>query len=337
MAGHVGSRIMLIIIVWAFLILDIIFRSLAINGQSVIFRNTTAVNNALYQTEITPDPFTYYIWIFIYICQVVFMSYAFASLLRPSGPGYLYTHPNYLPPAVYLAYMISLIASIVWTFLWDNGEIVAALIFRIISTIAAYVSLGVSMYGLFTNQKLLVSYGNPKEYIWVIALVHNVLGLYAMWLMIETLVNLSAVLVYSADVHQNASGSISLAFLTGLVVLYSLVDLAFFERYFRYLYMPMLVLIWAFAGILIGNLDWSTSNTVFTLGLIIVTSIVLFVKVTLSVLRAIDKPLFKQSNLMGNLPNGFASNAPTSNFTPAVNVPPVTSPPLAFSGYPSLS
>ena len=230
------------------------------------------------------------------------MIYSFATLLRASGPGYLYTHPNYLPPTVYISFIVALLASLVWLFLWDNEQLEAALFFLLVTATCVYVSLAVASHGVFTNQKALVSYGHPREYRWVLALVVNPLGLYAMWLTVASLVNLSVVLVYTVGVSQSAGGSITLAVLTGLVVVYALVDLAFFERYFRYLYTPFLCLIWAFVGILIGNLDWDTSNTVFTLGLLIVTIVIFLLKVVLSIYRAVRKPLFKTSKGADALP-----------------------------------
>ena len=123
-------------------------------------------------------------------------------------------------------------------------------------------------------------------------LVQNSFGIYATWVTIATLLNLTIVLQHFAHVQADIAGTIFLTILTVEAVAYWILDNFVFDKYLRYLWMPYIVLHVALIGSLYGNWHIETRNTIFTLALLCLGFTLTMIKLGLTIWRWRKRPIF---------------------------------------------
>ena len=160
----------------------------------------------------------------------------------------------------------------------------------------------------------------------MIAIILNGLATYAAWCSIATLLNVNIVLAYIVDIELHIASSIALGehaffilndfkycklshqsslslfivlyflLVSGALALdilvYAVVDLVLFEKHFRYVYTPYIVLAVALTGSLEKNWDSANSNTIFTVAICCMAAILFCVKFVMSIVRSRSHPVF---------------------------------------------
>jgi len=290
---HSVPRMILIILTCLVLIATLIMNMLSGFLDSVdigLFVSSTTNVSDKYYTQITPAGWTFSIWGAIYIYQLIFMIYALSTICTNTENGYVYTQ-NFIHPAVYLIYILNLGCNITWLFMFDREYLELSLGFLAGITFTLYLCIGITMHGIATYGKKMMDIGHRGQVVAAIAIVLNGLATYATWCSIATLLNLNIVLAYVLDIQLHIASAIALGALALDIVVYALIDLVLFERHFRYVYTPYVVLAVALTGSLDKNWDSANSNTIFTLAIACMAAILFCVKFVMSIIRSRTHPI----------------------------------------------
>lgn len=132
-----------------------------------------------------------------------------------------------------------------------------------------------------------------RKDVWLVRfLVQNGLAMFAMWGTVASMFNFAVVLTYRTGARQSVSSSVALSIFTLEIVTWWVFDNFVFEKYFRFLLTPYLVLVLSIAGIASKNWDPTNANAVYTLVLFCVVVALTVAKVALLVWRQRHRPLF---------------------------------------------
>ena len=131
----------------------------------------------------------------------------------------------------------------------------------------------------------------------MLGLMTNAFAIYGTWVSVATLLGLGIVLAYTTGIPQQAASTIVLAILTVEIMIWLLLDLAFLEKFTRFLFTPYIVLIVALSGVLTKNYDGTDPNDIYTVMLLIVIILMLCVKICLVVHREMKDPAFKKDGV----------------------------------------
>jgi hypothetical protein len=253
-----------------------------------IFENKTGDISDKFYLTITPAGWTFgLIWAIIYTYQLVWYVYALTTICRRDNEGnYLYTLP-YLPSAFYIVFMVNNVVLVAWLVLWDRQWIQWSLLDIIFAPATLYVCLFISYKYLYDNIEVLKRRGAGKELWFVRVLIHNGMSFFATWVSIATLLNFGIVLTYIWSVKLQLSSTIVLAILSAEIVTYFVIDTCFIDKYIRYTITPYIVLVVALTGSITKNFDLDTNNrnSIFTVVMLAVSSLLLLTKLILVVRR----------------------------------------------------
>lgn len=129
--------------------------------------------------------------------------------------------------------------------------------------------------------------------IWMVRLVvQNGLAMFAMWGTVASMFNFAVVLTYRTGARQSVSSSVALSIFTLEIIIWWIFDNFVFEKYFRFLLTPYVVLILSIAGITSKNWDPANGNAVYTLVLFCLVVLLTGAKVALLVWRQKNRPLY---------------------------------------------
>lgn len=296
MSSHTGWRIALICA--GFLVYAItLFISYCSSNPSIdigIFLNETGTISDHFYLSITPAGWTFgVIWAIIYVYQAVWYLYALTTICRRDKHGqYLYTL-SYMPPALYIVFIINNIVIVAWLVLWDRQWIEWALLDIIFTPLTLYICLFLSFKYLYDNIMSLKRGEAGKEIWFVRILVQNGLAFFATWVSIATLLNFAMVLTYTWSVEMQIASSVALGILTLDIVVWFTLDNFFVDKFVRYTITPYIVLVIALVGSILKNFDLDTNyrNSVFTAVLLGVAGLLLIVKLTIVVVRHRKYPI----------------------------------------------
>lgn len=193
-----------------------------------------------------------------------------------------------------------------------------ALLFVNLMSCTLYVCLVVSLRRLDQFCRLLASSSvssaaetDFRRDIWVVRLVvQNGLAMFAMWGTVASMFNFAVVLTYRTGARQSVSSSVALSIFTLEIVTWWIFDNFIFEKYFRYLVTPYVVLILSIAGITSKNWDPGNGNAVYTLVLFCLVVLLTVSKMALLVWRHRNRPLYgATSDLVGRERNCVLAGA----------------------------
>lgn len=289
--GHNPVLLTLTVLVVCLFIVTIIFNALNSRTDIGLYVSRTGDISDKYSTEITPAGWTFSIWGFIYTWNALWILYAVVNLFRKTDKGPAYAHPVLLPVPFLISYIINLAANCGWMVAFDREQLELALALLIVITLTLYVCLVFAYRHLDRGVEVLVKQDRKKD-VWLTRfLVHNGLSIYATWVTIASLLNLTFVLLYrsSFTISQENAATISLSILSAFIAAYLIADWFFLDRYTRYTFTPYIVLIVALTGSLAKNYDEGARNTVFTIVLLAISGAASFVKLFLLVWRHFRK------------------------------------------------
>ena len=99
---------------------------------------------------------------------------------------------------------------------------------------------------------------------WVnIILLHNGLGLYATWAFVETLISFNIMLTVETDVSQEDAGTIALALLLVIFLIYMCFDIFLSKTRLRYMIAPYVVLVVALSALVDESWESGMRNAEF--------------------------------------------------------------------------
>jgi len=273
--------------------LTTVFNGLAGSGAGVptIFYSTVGNLSDKYQLYITPAGFTFSIWSVIYLWLAISLVCLTVSLwTRVADGGRAYLSPPVATPPVTATLSVNFICNLVWIFLWDREQTVAASVFLFLIAITNIITLAFFLKNIEDNSHKFCR-GSPAFYWGIIYRVTaNGLGIYTAWTVIASLINFTTALHYSGGVDQLTACLVSLSLLHLFALSYFLLSSFVFHRFTRYLYTPFLVVIWAAWGIWSkksGDDDVPQEIKDFVLATIIVGALLLVLSVVEKVYRTV--------------------------------------------------
>lgn len=301
MAGHSCWRMFLILFTAL-----VFLATLVINAFSTefikelydpgLFLSDTGNISDEYTTEITPADFVFAIWGAIYIYQLIFIIYCLTTLCQKTNDSYLYIKPALICPSAYIFYILNLGTNIAWLFTFDREWMIESLGVLAGCVFTLYCTIGIIMHGISSNMAELIRQDKRGQIVACIAIALNGLAMYATWVSIACLINVNIVLHYDFDVDLHIASSIALSALALDILVYALIDLVLFERHFRYVYTPYLVLALALVGSIWANWDVTNSNSVFTVAIAAMSAILFMVKFIMSIIRSRTDPIFTEDS-----------------------------------------
>ena len=102
-------------------------------------------------------------------------------------------------------------------------------------------------------------------------------------------------LAYAVEPYLNGCPLTLVGALALDILIFALVDLVMFERHFRYVFTPYIVLAIALTGSMSKNWDDANSNTIFTVAIACMAFVLFCVKVIMCVVKSRIDPIFSGS------------------------------------------
>lgn len=264
-----------------------------------LYESDTGTISDLYDTKITPAGWTFTIWAFIYIWQIVHVVYSLTLLCRRGANGqYLYVSPGHMHYSFYIVYMINNIFNIGWIFVFDRSAnnpdmLYGAMILLWLITFTIYVC-GVIVCKYLSNAgAVLESTGNVKD-IWFTRLfVLNGLVFYGTWCTIASLLNFSIVLQYKAGVDNYVCAWLCLGILTAELAAWFVLETFVFDRHLRYCFSQYVVLLVALSGLQSKHFDYSAPEayTIYVMFLLSLSGRLGLIKLAVMIVKGIRHPI----------------------------------------------
>ncbi|XP_061178508.1 uncharacterized protein LOC133187160 [Saccostrea echinata] len=271
-----------------------IFNSLSgETGQKLgIFKSSTGSISDKYKVNITPAGWMFSIWGVIYIWEAVWIVYTIVNLFRKTENGPLYCNPILLPWTFFVTFIINMSLNLSWILLFDREEIIIAFPVLFFIAFTLYVCLFISYRHLDKNIEFLRKDGRNLD-IWCIRImVQNGLSVYAAWTTIATLLNMAMVMIYKGNpgVDNDDACTVALSILVVEVLAYTVVDIAFLDRYTRYTVTPWCVVPLALGASLAKNYKAGSRNSIMTIVMIVIALLCLGAKVFSLIWRHFRSP-----------------------------------------------
>ncbi|XP_067687764.1 uncharacterized protein [Haliotis asinina] len=290
--GHSPFLVLSMLVNWAMFIVNLLTIYLGrmpqlVGGSYRILINEVQDISDKYAIEITPASPTFSIWGIIFVWQALWMLYGSINICRKAPNGPVYVSPTLLRPLLFLTSALNWAVVLGWSFLFDREYLWLSMVFLLLTYLSTYICLGLSYRDMASHESTLVDQGRTVD-VWLVrVLVQNGLATYAAWCTIATLLNLAAALAYERDftITPRTSSTISLGILAGELVLFSISDWTFLDKYTRYTVTPYLVLIVALSGSIAQNWQPGAVNSTFTVVLLVMSVIVFVVKLVLVYFR----------------------------------------------------
>lgn len=269
------SRVTLIVGTTLFYVLSISLGFMAY--KRVIFSQDICSMSSKYIVDIMPTATVFtLLWSLIYIWQLAWLLYACVCAFRRAPDGTpLLERVDFLPPNLFVSFLLSKIACDIWLFTWANENIAFSGFLLAFAAVAAKMALTFSMASLESRKAELYQNNLHKDVHITRLLVHNGLALFTTWLAIATVITFTIFLKYNTKINELSAGTTGLSILLLFVVTYFLCENFFFKRYLLWLITPWFAFLVACVGIV--NENWvdakPTRNNIFTVALLIVSSV----------------------------------------------------------------
>ncbi|XP_069464282.1 uncharacterized protein [Ambystoma mexicanum] len=301
MAAHDPGKMFLILLSLAVYIVTVALNAGAGSGAyKGVFLQTVGNLSNKYNTEFTPAGWTFGLnWNTIFIWQFLWFGYALSNLCRRNEQGWAYVKPDLLPIWFYLVWMVNNCLNVGWLFLWDQEQVIAALVFLALIAFTNYCVLFISYRALYLNGEWLQK--SRKADLWLIRiLVQNGIAIYATWTTIATLLNFAVVLMYIGDVSGATAGTVALSILAFEVLLWFILENFVFDDYVRYTMTIYPVVIVSLSGAINKNYVPSSPsrNNIYLAVLLAVASAAFIVRLILVIWRHFKSPLYKSKVLV---------------------------------------
>ena len=256
--------------------------------QTLGFKHLTGNISAMYPTDITPANWVFAICALIYVWQGAWLLFALTfPLYRPRAT-------RTIPLLVYLPFSIACACNFAWVYLWANEIVAGALAVSIVFAISLILSVIFALrnIGLDGNHEGDEDDWREKLNRWATyVLVHNGLALFASWLCVAWLLNMSIVAdknnKLGGAILREDAGTVALSLLTAEIIVWFLLEQTVLEKYVRYIYTIYPVLIVFLVGVLVEH--WNrgmeaSRNYIFALGVLVLVGVLQVARLVFAVI-----------------------------------------------------
>ncbi|KAK7881836.1 hypothetical protein WMY93_030245 [Mugilogobius chulae] len=297
MGKHHGGRLAALLVFLAGYLVSLVFNGLSVVGVGP-YTTTTANVSAIFDTQLTPSGWTFNIWSLIYVWLTALVIYIVTGLCRKNGYGYVYCSPPVLPFGFFVSWCINFCFNIGWLIVWDQGNMIAAMVFLVLVIATNYTTMFFTCHGLHLYGPWLKKYHKADLWCYRI-IVQNGIMIYTTWTTIATLINLTIVLVYEAKMNPTDAATISYSLLSAVLLVWFILENFVLDKHVRYVLIVYPVIIWALGGNLDKNYDPESPNRngIFIVVLLALACVIFVTRIGLVIWRHIKQPLYKDVNL----------------------------------------
>ncbi|XP_050404419.1 uncharacterized protein LOC126820459 [Patella vulgata] len=293
-SSHMPERIILILLTIVLYLVTLVVNALAAQGgvELGLFKTNMADISEAYKLEITSAGLMFSVWDAIYIWQALWLVYGLSTICRMKGGHYIYTL-DFMPPAVYIIFIIYLCCNIIWLFLWDNQYVFTALCLIAMTPFTLYFTLYICSSRLYRN----MTKGASCVDIWLVRfLVQNGMAFYATWTFLAAVLNLDTVLSHWHRQGQDTASTAILVILFVEVVVWFIIDIFLYDKYTRYIFSPYLMRVIVFSGLVKNDYAFDTiyHDSALIITLLVVAVAMLFLKISILVFRHITSPIISK-------------------------------------------
>lgn len=266
-----------------------------------IFNSTPGNISAKYEIDVTPAGFTFLVWSIIYIWLLLAHLYALILLCRRNAVGPVYVSPAVLTTGFLITYTLNLLANIAWLFLWDHELLIYSSAVLWFICLTNWIALGILHGNVHSHGPWMCRHA--KVDLWMYRILwHNGMATYTTWTTIAALLNLGIALRYEAGLAMQIVVYVVLGSLSGILVLWFLLENTVLDRFMRYTITPYAVVVLAMAGIYVKQYATATMETgYFIVVLLGVAVFCLVARLGLVIVRAVKSPLYV-NNKVGDDP-----------------------------------
>jgi len=303
---HLLSAGLIVLALISFIIVAAI-NGLAGSGAGVpdVFYSTVGDISDIFELFITPAGFTFTIWTIIYLWIAVSLVMFTVSIFLTNSYGRVYLSPPIMTPSVSTTFIINMVLNLAWIFVWDRSSVnqdltILALVILLLTAISNVLVMTLLARNITANT---ADFSRAAPLFWwgtACRIVLNGLGIYTTWTVIASLINLTVVIVYPAQVDAATACIISLTLLVIIHTTWFVLENFFLDKFVRYLLTPYLVVIWASIGIYSKKSDDPTVPQEiinYVLAIIIIASLTLVIRLGIIIYRVLRKPLVKMSTV----------------------------------------
>jgi membrane-associated PAP2 superfamily phosphatase len=122
--------------------------------------------------------------------------------------------------------------------------------------------------------------------------VQNGLAMYATWATVASVFNFAVVLTFRTGAEQEVGSMVSLTVFTLEIIAWWVFDNFVFEKLLRYLLMPYVVVLLSIIGIISKNWTPGATNSIYTVTLLSMTSLLAIIKCILAIYKHWKHPIF---------------------------------------------
>ncbi|XP_034562760.1 uncharacterized protein LOC117829253 [Notolabrus celidotus] len=296
MAKHHPGRLAAIVVFVVGFAISLVFNGLSVVGLGP-YKTTTGNVSAVFDTQITPSGWTFNIWSVIYVWLTAMVIYIVTGLCRKNGYGYVYCSPPVLPYGFFVSWCINLCFNIGWLIVWDRGIMIAALVFLILVICTNYSMISFVCHGLHLYGPWLKKYHHADLWCYRV-IVQNGIMVYTTWTTIATLINLTIVLTYEAEMSPTDAATISYSVLAVVLLLWFVLENLVLDKHVRYILIIYPVVIWALCGNMDKNYDAASPsrNGIFIVVLLSLACVLFALRIIIVIWRHIKQPLYEDAS-----------------------------------------
>ncbi|XP_070709427.1 uncharacterized protein [Pempheris klunzingeri] len=295
MVIHSPARVVLMFVGLFTFLVAITLNSLSgFGAKSGVFKQSTEDVTLKYTTPITPAQWALFVWDSTYIWMFAMFMYFLVGLCRRSAYDWMYTTPAVLPYGFHVCFIINICLNITWLFLFDRELLLPGLIISALMMLSDYMILffschGLKIYGAWLNK-------HRKADLWLIRiLVQNGVAIYATWLTLFTLLNLTIYLQHQTDTSRCDCAVLALVLLLMKLLAWFLLENFYLDEHVRYIVTIYPVVILWLTGTL-SNYDSPGSYIYMFAAFVLGISCIIFVaRIALVTWRHHKRPLYKSS------------------------------------------
>ena len=248
---------------------------------SSLFPKATGAVSDDNPTEITPASWTFTIWAFIYVYQLIWVISTLTSICRNA--------PDILSGWFYVAFTMANLCNFSWLLVWSREYLGLAFVFIVLIAVFLDLALFFSLTGL----KEYIDTFAPKkespagdvhpvpstfEVRLVRFLVQNGVMFYATWVSVAACLNFTIFITYDLGADGSKAATGALCVLTLIIVAWFVLENFVLELYTRYLFSHYIVLLVGLSGILSKNWTNGSGNQGFVLFLLILSAILFIIR-----------------------------------------------------------
>ncbi|XP_018612339.2 uncharacterized protein LOC108937072 [Scleropages formosus] len=172
-------------------------------------------------------------WIMLSVWNLVWLIYAFSTVLRRNVLGPVCCNPEVHPPLFYMTWIFIGFVRVALWFLGNDPCLVRTFALKMLIPVSANVMLGISYSNLHQHQSWLAAH-SPNDYWFICFLTQNGLAMFATWTYLEAMVTLGTVLNYNTSLQDPLVSTVVLTLLLMGLVIWFTFESFIFEKLMRY-------------------------------------------------------------------------------------------------------